>query len=95
MADGCPQRLPDVRDASLRGAHGPPTTDANSFMPLSFQEDDEETPQRRRMSADGQATAEKPLEADMVNHVVDALFDRCRPTALTFLLQQGRVIMQW
>jgi hypothetical protein len=47
-------------------------------MPLSYQEDDEDTPQRRRMSADGQATAEKALEPDMVNHVVDALFDRYR-----------------
>lgn len=76
-ADGCLQRLPDVRDASLRGAHKPPP--ANTiYTPLPSQEDDEDTPQRRRMSADGHATAEKPLEPDMVNHVVDALFDRYR-----------------
>lgn len=49
-----------------------------SYWPLpNLQEDDEDAPERRRMSADGQRAAEKALEPEMVNHVVDALFDRC------------------
>ena len=40
-------------------------------------DDPEETGARRRLSVAGLRAAERPLEPEMVAHVVDALFDKC------------------
>ncbi len=44
---------------------------------LGAQEEGEEAVTKRRLSAGGELPPEQPLNPDMVNQVVDALFDRC------------------
>jgi hypothetical protein len=46
---------------------------------VPLQDSDEDASQRRRLSQRGLRSPEQPLQREMVDHVVDALFHKCAP----------------